>query len=267
MGERQDGRLIAQANETNVLRALHRFGWLRTRDLACLVWQGWAKSPAKGGPSLAPPVARRSDIRMAQRTLARLRKHKLILTSQAPNGSLIHALSEKGARALQGLGVPASTGKDLLRDYHAAYFLHRNIANEVAISGILAGYRVATERETAQGRWLGGMNGVLGKKPDVLLKAGNLAWWVEVERSRKNRKDYAKLLKWLDAIWQSSTRLGEPVPLTEQVQLRQVVFICTPAFAKKLAADLQARGWSTEQLAARVRFEQLLYVFEAIAFF
>lgn len=267
MGERQDGRLIAQANETNVLRALHRFGWLRTRDLAGLVWQGWAKSPAKGEPSITPPQASRSDIRMAQRTLARLRERKLILTSQAPNGSLIHAISEKGARALQGLGVPASTGKDLLRDYHAAYFLHRNIANEVAISGILAGYRVASEREISQGRWLGGLEGVLGKKPDVLLRAGSLAWWVEVERSRKNQKDYAKLLEWLDTVWQTSHRLGEAAPLTEQVRLRQVVFICTTAFAKKLAADLQAKGWSPEQLLARVRCETLLYSFEAISFF
>lgn len=267
MEKRQDGRLIAQANETNVLRALHRFGWLRTRDLACLVWQAWAKSPAKGEPSLTPPQANRSDIRMAQRTLARLREHKLILTSKAPNGSLIHALSEKGARALQALGVPAATGKDQLRDYHAAYFLHRNIANEVAISGILAGYRVATERETAQGLWLGGMKGILGKKPDVLLRSGGLAWWVEVERSRKNQKDYAKLLRWLDAIWKPNARLGEPAPLTEQVQLRQVVFICTAAFAKKLAADLQAKGWSPEQFLARVRCETLLYSFEAISFF
>mgnify|MGYP000853832867 FL=1 len=43
----KDGRAIARENEVRVLRALHRFGWLRTRDLAVLVWQRWARSPAE----------------------------------------------------------------------------------------------------------------------------------------------------------------------------------------------------------------------------
>lgn len=266
MGSAMDGRQVAQDNETNVLRALHRFGWLRTRDLACLVWQSMAKTPAKAGPSLTPPQATSSAIRMAQRTLARLRQRRLVLTTQAPNGSLIHALSERGARVLQGLGVAASTGKDLVRDYHAAYFLHRNIANEVAISGMLEGFRAATERETAQGRWLGGMAGILGKKPDVLLRAGNMVWWVEVER-RKNQQDYARLLRWLDAIWSNCPRPGEAASLADNVQLKRVVFVCSMVIANKLAKDLQARGWSADQIASRIRFETSLYDFKAILFF
>lgn len=266
MSTPKDGRQIANDNETHVLRALHRFGWLRTRDVACLVWHNMAKAPAKGGPSLAPPMAKPSAIRMAQRTLARLRQRKLILTTDAPNGSLIHALSERGARALQGLGVAANTGKDLLRDYHAAYFLHRNIANEVAISGMLEGFRVATERETAQGRWFGGMEGIMGKKPDVLLRAGDAVWWVEVER-RKNQRDYARLLQWLDAVWCRGTRLGEPAKLADGVQLQQVVFVCSATIANKLAKDLQARGWGADQIASRIRFETSLYNFKTILFF
>lgn len=266
MSTPQDGRQVALANETHILRALHRFGWLRTRDLACLVWQSMAKTPAKAGPSLTPPIATPSAIRMAQRTLARLRKQRLVLTTQAPNGSLIHALSERGARVLQGLGVAAKTGKDLVREYHAAYFLHRNIANEVAISGMLEGFRVATERETAQGRWLGGMAGILGKKPDVLLRAGNVTWWVEVER-RKNQRDYAQLLLWLDAVWSSSARLAEPATLADDIQLRQVIFVCSTTIANKLATDLRARGWSADQIASRIRFETSLYNFKVILFF
>ncbi|MGF6858352.1 hypothetical protein [Paraburkholderia sp. CI3] len=203
---------------------------------------------------------------MAQRTVARLREQRLILTTQAPNGSLIHALSERGARALQSFGIAASSGKDLVREYGAAYFLHRSIANEVAISGIIEGYRAATERETAQGRWLGGMTGIRGKKPDVLLRAGNLVWWVEVER-RKNQRDYARLLDWLDAIWQTSKRPGEPALLLNDVRLMQVIFVCSEVIARKLANDLAGRGWSKELLASRIRFETSLYSFKAILHF
>ncbi|PPK43930.1 hypothetical protein B0G57_1102 [Trinickia symbiotica] len=203
---------------------------------------------------------------MAQRTVARLRKQRLILTTQAPNGSLIHALSERGAKALQSLGIAASSGKDLVREYGAAYFLHRSIANEVAIGGILEGYRVATERETAQGRWLGGMDGIRGKKPDVLLRANERVWWVEVER-RKNQRDYARLLDWLDKIWESSARLGEPAQLTNNAWLVQVIFVCSDAIARKLMTDLTSRGWNAEMLATRIRFETSLYTFRTILHF
>lgn len=267
MKPQPDGRLVAQANDHAMLRALHRYGWLRTRDLATLVWQGRTKAMAGASPGLAPVAALPTAIRMAQRTLVRLRRQRLILSTNAPNGSRIHSLSERGARVLQGLGVPASTGKDLMRDYHAAFFLHRCVANEVAISATMAGYRVSTEREIAQGRWLGGVDGIAGKRPDVLVSLGQMAWWVEVERSHKNRNDYTKLLRWLVAIWQSSPRPGEVATLHEAMTLRQVVFICTKVFAKKLTADLQQQGWSAEQVASRLRFEVSLYSFEAIAFF
>lgn len=262
-----DGRQIARKNETTVLRALHRYGWLRTRDVALLVWHSPARLLLGRHPSLAPLAATDTAIRMAQRTLARMNRQRLVLSTNAPNGSRIHTLSEAGARVLQGLGVRAATGKDMMRRYHAAFFLHRCIANEVAISATMAGYRVSTEREIAQGRWLGGMDGIAGKKPDVLVRSGATAWWVEVERSQKNRNDYAKLLQWLISIWQNTPRPGEDSPLHEAVTLRQVVFICTKVFAKKLTKDLNEQGWSAEQVASRLRFELSLYSFEAIAFF
>lgn len=266
MRRTRDGREVALENETNVLRALHRFGWLRTRDLACLLWQDWSKVAPRNGPSLKPPVATPSGIRMAQRTLARLRNQRLILTTQAPNGSLVHALSEAGARTLQTLGISASSGKDLVRQHSAAYFLHRNVANEVAIAGIIEGFRVATERETAQGRWLGGMTGICGKKPDALLRAGAAVWWVEVER-RKNQRDYVRLLDWLDAIWQTARRPGDAAPLLNGVKLVQVVFVCAAVTARKMEGDLRGRGWTAELLASRVRFETSLYSFKAIMHF
>lgn len=169
----KDGRAVAQENEVRLLRALHRFGWLRTRDLAALNWQRWARSPSEV-PSLKPPTPTAGGLRMAQRTLRRLREKRQVLSARAPDGSLIYALAEAGARLLQQTGVMALTGKDLMRTFSAAHYRHRCIANEIAVGAIIGGFRVATEREIAQGLWLGGEEGVAGKKPDVLMR-GNLS--------------------------------------------------------------------------------------------
>lgn len=262
----RDGREVAMGRQTDILRLLYRFGWLRTWDMACATAKVAQKAAPKSGPSLQPPECSRADIRRTQRHLATLRERRLILATQAPNGSWIYALSEKGARALQGLGLAASTGKDLLRNYHAAFFLHRNIANELAIGGLQQGFKVSTEREIAQGRWLGGAYGIMGKKPDVVLKSGNDVWFVEVERSHRNRKDYDHLMRFLLQTWRD-TRLGDAVDLDATHRLRQVIFICTAGFEKKLSQDLLAKGWSADELRMRVRFETSLYSFKAIAFY
>lgn len=261
----RDGRAIARENEVRVLRALHRFGWLRTRDLAALVWQRWERSPA-GEPNLKPPVPTDTGLRMAQRTLKRLRDKRLVLSSRAPDGSVIYTLAEAGARALQHIGVAATTGKDLMRTFSTAHYRHRCIANEIAVGSILAGYRVSTEREIAQGLWLGGEDGIAGKKPDVLIRSENTVWWVEVERSRKNAKDYARLLQWLGGVAQDAFRATGPVLLGEKVRWGKVVFICTPAFQAKLTRDLTAAGWKKIHIDALVSFETSLYRFEDISF-
>ena len=142
-----------------MLRALHRFGWLRTRDLAALVWRPWQTAPTSA-PDLTPLEPGASHWRMAQRTLRRLVRDRQVLRGNGPDGSIIYTLAEAGAERLRQLGVPATTGKDLVRRSSASQFRHRCIANEVAIAGIAAGFRVSTEREVAQGRWLGGDAGV-----------------------------------------------------------------------------------------------------------
>lgn len=262
----RDGRDIAVGAQTEVLRLLHRFGWLRTRDLASVAGRTATRAVPKAGPALDAPAPDKADIRRMQRHLAALREQRLILSTQAPNGSIIYALSERGARALQGLGVQASTGKDLLRSYHAAFFLHRNVANEVAIAGLRQGFRVSTEREIAQGRWLGGADGLHGKRPDVVIRASSDCWFVEVERSHKNRIDHEHLLRFLAATW-ADVRLGDPAMVGPSTRLRRVVFICTPGFAKKLTKDMLALGWSPDELAARVQFETSLYSFRNISFY
>jgi hypothetical protein len=266
MANQKDGRITAHENEIRVLRGLHRFGWLRTRDLAVLVWQRWASNPA-GEPSLKPATPTASGLRMAQRTLSRLRDKRFVLSSRAPDGSLIYCLAEAGARTLRNIGVPAASGKDLLRSFSAGHFRHRCISTEIAVAAIVAGYRASTEREIAQGAWLGGEQGIKGKKPDVLIRTGDAAcWWIEVEKSRKNAKEYASLLRWLGVAAQDAFRPAGPVLLGEKVRWGKVVFICTPAFRAKLIRDLMAVGWKKAHFDRLLKFETCLYHFEGIFF-
>jgi hypothetical protein len=196
---RKDGRQVARENEARVLRALHRFGWLRTRDLAALCWRRWASRPS-GTPGVGSTLPTAPAVRMAQRTMRRLRAARLVIVAQGPDGSQLYALSESGARALKDAGITAISGKDVVRGFSSAYYRHRCIANEIAISGMVQGFRASTEREIAQGFWLGGEAGIAGKRPDVLLRSGNQVHWVEVERPRKNAKDYKALLVWLGEV-------------------------------------------------------------------
>lgn len=261
----KDGRLIARANEARILRALHRFGWLRTRDLAALCWTRWAFRPSSP-PSMEPAQATASAVRMAQRTMRRLRDARLVITGQGPDGCVIYALSEGGARALKAACVTAISGKDLVRGFSAAYYRHRLISHQVAISGIVQGFRVSTEREIAQGLWLGGEAGIAGKRPDVLLRSGNQVWWVEVERSRKNAKDYKAFLAWMDKVLHDSTRRDGPRLLGPGQVWGRAIFICTPAFEAKLRRDLEGMGWSRQKIDALSCFQTALYSFEDTLF-
>lgn len=255
-----DGRQVAADNELRVLRVIHRFGWLRTRDLAVLVWQTWARHP-KSELSLAQVEPTASRLRMAQRTLRRLVDLRMVLRATAPDGAQIYALAEPGARRLQDVGLPASSGKDLVRSFSASYYRHRCVANAIAVAGIVQGYKVSTEREVSRGSWAGGETGLAGKKPDVLLRSGKAWTWVEVERSRRNSKDYAALLKWLD--WVRS-RLGREVDAG--AVLERVVFVCTEAFEVRLRTDLASRGWNAQDADRVIAYKTRLYTFQNISF-
>lgn len=261
-----DGRAIARGNEVSVLRALHRFGWLRTRDVASLVWSRWASRPKEGWPDFARPACSESGIRMAQRTLKRMREHGLVLSGKGPDGAVLYALAERGARILRDGGIEAATGKDLIRSFSAAHYHHRCVANSCAIAGIQSGFRVSTEREVSQGRWVGGLTGARGKQPDVLLRDGARHWWIEVERSRKNARDYDHLLTWLMLAIPEVVREGSGGMLGASRVLSGVYFICRRNFANKLTADLISRGSRKEDIEFAIRFETCLYNLEAIAF-
>lgn len=258
-----DGRQVAADNEIRVLRAIHRFGWLRTRDLAALLWKTWERHP-KGETSLAQIEPAASHLRMAQRTLRRLADQRMVLRATAPDGSQIYALGEPGARRLQGVGLPASSGKDLIRTFSAGHYRHRCIANSIAVAGIVQGYKVSTEREISRGLWAGGESGLAGKKPDVLLRSGSTWTWVEVERSRRNATDYLALLKWLG--WVRSCAMNKRGEVMPGTVLEKVVFVCTAAFERRLRADLAGRGWNADAADRVIEYKTRLYTFQNINF-
>ncbi|WP_345797596.1 replication-relaxation family protein [Castellaniella sp. MT123] len=259
--------MIALDNELRVLRAIRRFAWLRTRDIAVLVWRHPETRPGLGSvPGLQPPEPTATELRMAQKTLARLREKRQVLHASAPDYSRIYALAEAGVRVLRAQGADATTGKDAIREFSLDHYHHRRIANEVAIAALTEGYKISTERETAQGRWIGGRDGIAGKIPDALIRTGSDIWWVEVEHSRKNVPDYQRLLVWLTTVRRDALTPGGSTLLGKNMHWRQIIFVCTPTFQKKLTRDLQAIGWTHAQINMLLRFSTALYRIGSVEF-
>lgn len=257
---KRDGREIARANDERILKSLFKFGWLRTRDIAALHWMPKMKRKGLGFESVqvaVTPTARR----MAQRTLRRLRQQHRVIWIQAPDGSTIYGLSEAGARQLMSLGIPAKSGKDLIRRVSLSHYHHRRIANEVAIGALLQGFRANTELEISAGQWLGGKGGVAGKKPDVVVRDERKnTWFWEIERSGRNKAGYASLIEALLAMWPEDTRQAGPAELPDGHRLHQVVFVANAAFIERVCGDLQRAGWTEDMISARIKGVRLLYV-------
>ena len=264
MAKKKDGRVTARANEVRVLRSLQRFGWLRTKDVAALCWTRWASKP-NDALNLAPVQANASSLRMAQRTLKRLKLKRCVLASQAPDGSFVYALAEAGVRLLLQLGLQSQSGKDLVRNFSSAFFRHRCISNQIAIAAITQGFRVSTEREIAQGLCPGGVQGIEGKRPDVIVRDGKQAIFCEVERSRKKSAEYQALLLWLEKILRLKANVYVSLEV-ENLFLIQVIFICTDAFRIRLQKDLEARGWMVSQQETLINYSTTLYNFRDIIF-
>ncbi len=259
--------MIALDNELRVLRAIHRFGWLRTRDIAVLVWRhSKTSTEPSAAPSLQPPALRAAELRMAQKTLARLREKRQVLYASAPDYSRIYALAEAGVRVLRAQGADATTGKDAIREFSLDHYHHRRIANEVAIAALTEGYKISTERETAQGRWIGGRDGIAGKIPDALIRTGSDIWWVEIEHSRKNEPDYQRMLVWLTTVRRDALTPGGSTLLGKNMHWRQIIFVCTAAFQKRLTRDLLEIGWTHAQINMLLRFSTALYRIGSVEF-
>ena len=256
---KRDGREIARGNDERVLKAIFKMGPIRTRALAALLWMPRVK---RKGTTFEPITIEVSATarRMAQRTLQRLRQQHKVIWIQAPDGSTIYGLSEAGARQLVNLGLPAKSGKDQIRHMSLSYFHHRRIANEIAIGAILQGYRTTSELEIAMGKWFGGMEGVVGKKPDVVARDGKDTWFIEVERSARNKAGYDSLISALLAMWPLDKHAHEPAELPDGHKLHQVVFVASAAFIARVCSDLKNVGWTENMISQRIGGVELLYV-------
>jgi hypothetical protein len=193
----KDGRILANNNEEEVLWALHRFGWLPTRHLAAYVW----------------PTA--TSVRVAQRTMARLRESGEVCYVRGEDGSTVYYLSASGVRRVKRVyGVEAKTFKDMGRRVSRNYG-HRNIANGVVIWWRFLGERggrFETEHEILSKKATINKKGAHlfsaeGKVPDALVfmdapddngqnKHQDDVWvgWVEAECGYKNWKKQLHLV-------------------------------------------------------------------------
>ena len=260
---RLSGPVLAMRNEQAVLMALHRFSWLRTRDIAALIWQ--RKKKRKGTIDLSPVVVSSSSMRMAQKTLLRLTKARKINSMKAPDTSIVHGLSEVGARLLRQQGVKnARNTQDALRRISLSFYHHRRLCNEVAIMGIMQGFQVSTEAEISAGLWLGGMEGIHNKKPDGLIKDDTGFYtWYEVERSRRNASDYKRLMDFLFVAWPKNKHLYNTAPMTAQAEMLRVCFICEQPFIDRVLNDLRIAGWDENLIRHRIHYIALPYVTES----
>ena len=100
-------------NEVRILTLLSKYGYLRIRDLAFGIWGSGA-----------------SD-NMARRTLTRLREDAFVAEKRGPDGTLVFALSVKGANRLRKLGHDAQSTAPVLN--RMGNFAHRCKANEMCL--------------------------------------------------------------------------------------------------------------------------------------
>lgn len=181
-----DGRITATQNELDILAYIERFGWLRSRDLAALIW-GDSKSTE-------------SAMSMAQRTLKRLKESGQILHRIAPDGATVYALAIPGVKRLgEERGIDARSGKDLIREL--GNYSHRCLANTFSINQINAGQRVWTEREIQTNQ--APIRAIKNKIPDGLVDVTSpldadgtlILAWGEIERGYKKKSDFNKMMR------------------------------------------------------------------------
>lgn len=204
-------RLTAANNETAILIYLHRFGWLRTRQIAALVWP---ESAEGGGYS------------MAQRTLRRLKLAHKVIPKLAPDGATIYALGQGGAKLLrdtQGL-EEAKTTRDCMRCLTA--YDHRALANDIAIDWIARGKKAWTEHEIQAGR--APLKVLRGKIPDVLLDWTDktiaadgevVLAWGEIENTWKSNKEMDRMLEFFCATLGAVDGHGLPRQFREPIDV------------------------------------------------
>jgi hypothetical protein len=180
---KRDSKLVADEYDVAVLEALHRFGWLPTRDLSAYIW------PQHRGTTCA------------KRALARLRKAGLIAqnsttVNRAPDGAVISALSAAGAAFLQAnRGLPAVSGEHLLAGFVATY-RHRCLSNEFVIDWLQRNRETSgtinTEYEITMRRSVLNRKDAQGgdKIADAFIIEDAPSWWLTARRREADEKGW-----------------------------------------------------------------------------
>lgn len=241
--------------QLRVLKALHKYGALRARDLAALLWMKGRGRPS-GEPVFEPMVVEPAALRACQRVLARLRRgpRPRIGCRLAPDGSNVYGVLEEGARLLRAEGIPAKSAKGPLRKISLSHWHHRRVAAELAIIGARQGFKVTTEHEILNRRFWAGEHGLAGKLPDAIFREGKNTFALEHERSRRSKNSQAELVRWLVKIFVGCSE-HTPPRLPGDHLLRKVIFFCRAEFAARLMSDLKAAGWAESHIKSRLRIK------------
>lgn len=191
-----DCRLTAEKNDLQVLRELHQFGWLTTRQIARLVWPGMKQSK-----------------RMAQRTLSRLIKARMVVLRELKYNVRAYVLSVKGAAFLRKNGVTnaysrGGTGLSLEKPYHRAisndYMIDKKLEIAKSVGNHLMG--IFTEHEIQRQlspRLTHPQNDSLFL-PDGLTFQGGDYSWIEVENASKSPSRLDHIIKFANIVLTTS---------------------------------------------------------------
>ncbi len=185
------GAIRGRENEEQVLVALHKFGWLTTRQIGQIVWPDG-----------------KSSIAMARRVLARLKDRRFLVYRPLPQQNHAWVLTTEGAKRLHEMGCEdAKRGTDLLRGKKANVWFHRWLANEILIQSRLPFESFSTEYEIQGHRsplslYPPHRKSYLGKIPDALFitqtnNGRTYLDWIEVELSRKRISDLKNLIRFM----------------------------------------------------------------------
>jgi len=201
-----------------ILNLVSRFGHLRSRDVAHVF--NW-------------------DEQKARRQLNSLTRDKLLLTADRPNKTKVFGLSGQGCNALleQNPDAICENAQKYLNRLGITY-LHRCRANEVALY-FLNTYPVSTEYEIQTGR--APLTSVLGKVPDFLIYTDGGVIHGEVERTRRNAKGMADLIKWFIQVFNLKYPYKPVIDEDKDLYLLRVDFYCTKTFQTTFYNQLSAQ--------------------------
>jgi hypothetical protein len=164
-----DKRLIGQQRDHEGLLLVHKFGWMRARELGRMLW----------------PASARSAVN-ASELVGKWKRAGWVLVRPLPD-HMGHALvlSAAGAAHLRASGyVDAATGKDWGETRAGDWVAPTTWRHELLTLGLLAhlhsaGWQVIPERQLRR-------ENRPGKFPDGLAVRGADVIWIEVENARKS---------------------------------------------------------------------------------